>query len=58
MGTLDAAFIELEKKGVPSFVPPQTYPLSNYWRRVGFVLDNNGNVIEFAETLLREKPSK
>ena len=55
---IDAAFLELNKKGVPTFVPPQTYPLSNYWRRVGFVLDNNGNVIEFAEKLLRDKPSK
>ena len=55
---IDAAFLELNKKGVPTFVPPQTYQLSNYWRRVGFVLDNNGNVIEFAEKLLRDKPSK
>ena len=48
---IDAVLAELEQRGVPTFVPAETYPLSNYWRRVGFVLDNSGNVIEFAESL-------
>ena len=55
---VDAVLAELRQKGLPTFVPAQTYPLSGYWRRVGFVLDNNGNVIEFAESLTTTKPSK
>lgn len=55
---IDAVLAELEQRGVPTFVPAATYPLSNYWRRVGFVLDNSGNVIEFAESLTTLPPTK
>lgn len=55
---IDAVLAELEQRGVPTFVPAETYPLSNYRRRVGFVLDNSGNVIEFAEPLTTTQPTK
>lgn len=55
---IDAVLAELEQRGVPPFIPAQTYPLSNYWRRIGFVLDNNGNLIELAEPLTTNKPVK
>ena len=55
---IDAVLAELEQRGVPPFIPAQTYPLSNYWRRISFVLDNNGNLIELAEPLTTNKPLK
>lgn len=45
---IDAVLVELRYKDVLTFVPAETYPLSNYWRRIGFVLDNKGNLLKFA----------
>lgn len=52
---VDAALAELEAKGVPTFVKAETYALdgTEYERRVGFVQDPEGNVLEFAEPLRR-----
>lgn len=44
--SVDDAISELNKKGVPTFVEAADYP--NVGVRVGFVKDNNGNVIEFS----------
>lgn len=55
---VDTFLRQLEQCGVPTFVPAETYPLSNYWRRLGFVLDNNGNVLEFVEPLTTTQPIK
>jgi methylmalonyl-CoA/ethylmalonyl-CoA epimerase len=49
---VDEALAELNRRGVPTFVSPETYPLSNVRRRVAFIQDNNGNVIEMAGPLL------
>ena len=50
---VDAMLARLEAKGVPTFVSAETYALDGtpYERRVGFVQDPEGNVIEFAEPL-------
>ena len=50
---VDGMLTMLEAKGVPVFVSAQTYALDGtpYERRVGFVQDPEGNVIEFAEPL-------
>ena len=44
--SVDDAISELNKRGVPTFVEAADYP--NIGVRVGFVKDNNGNVIEFS----------
>ncbi|MEL6928667.1 MAG: VOC family protein [Cyanobacteria bacterium J06600_6] len=44
--SVDDAIAELNEKGVPTFVEAADYP--NVGVRVGFVKDNNGNVIEFS----------
>ena len=44
--SVDEAISELNQKGVPTFVEAADYP--NIGVRVGFVKDNNGNVIEFS----------
>ena len=44
--SVDEAISELNKRGVPTFVEATDYP--NIGVRVGFVKDNNGNVIEFS----------
>jgi len=43
---VDAVLAELKRRGVPTFSPAYDYPPLQ--RRLGFVLDNNGNVIEFS----------
>ncbi|MEO1241665.1 MAG: VOC family protein [Pseudomonadota bacterium] len=50
---VDATLARLEEKGVPVFVTAETYALDEtpYERRVGFIQDPEGNVIEFAESL-------
>lgn len=50
---VDAALAELRARGVRTFVPARTYPLDGtpFSRRVGFIMDPEGNVIEFAEPL-------
>jgi len=58
VGNVDAVLAELNKRGVSTFVLAATYPLGNTWRRVGFVLDNNSNVIEFAEPLTMTRPRR
>ena len=55
---VDAALATLRQRGVPTFVHAETYALDGtpYQRRVGFIQDPEGNVIEFAEALsLRKK---
>lgn len=43
---VDATLAELNRRGVPTFEPAYDYlPIR---RRLGFVLDNNGNAIEFS----------
>jgi len=44
--SVDDAISELNKRGVPTFVEAADYP--NIGVRVGFVKDNNGNIIEFS----------
>lgn len=53
--SVDATLAKLEALGAKVFVAAETYPLDGtvYERRVGFVQDPEGNVIEFGE-LLRE----
>lgn len=46
---VDAAIAELNQKGVPAFVEAADYP--NIGVRVGFVKDNNGNIIEFSGSM-------
>lgn len=46
---VDAAMAELAAKGVPAFFPPTSFP--DVGRRVAFVRDDQGNVIEFAADL-------
>lgn len=50
---VDAALTELNNLGVPTFIEAATYPLGPFQRRVAFVLDNNGNIIEFAGPLTK-----
>ena len=46
---VDAALAEMNRRGVDTFVDAADYP--DVGRRVGFVKDNNGNIIEFAGSL-------
>lgn len=46
---VDAALAEMNRRDVTTFVEAADY--SNVGRRVGFVKDNNGNIIEFAGSL-------
>lgn len=48
---VDAVMAELNERGVPTFVPATDYP-EGAECRVGFIKDNNGNVIEFAGSLV------
>lgn len=50
---VDAVMADLERRGVPAFVTAETYPLDGtaFARRVAFVKDPEGNVIEFGEPL-------
>ena len=43
---VDEAIAELNRRGVPTFVEAADYP--NVGVRVGFIKDNNGNIIEFS----------
>lgn len=47
---VDAAMAELRRRGVPVFVPAEDYPVGAE-RRVAFIQDPEGNVIEFAGPL-------
>ena len=47
--SVDAAIAELNSRGVPTFIEAFDAPQTGV--RVGFVKDNNGNVIEFSEPL-------
>ena len=49
VNSVDDAISELNQKGVPTFVEAADYP--NIGVRVGFVKDNNGNVIEFSGSM-------
>ncbi|MBP2831046.1 VOC family protein [Aquimarina sp. U1-2] len=48
---IDLAMKQLNDKGIETFVKAETYPLSFYERRVAFIKDLNGNIIEFAGPL-------
>lgn len=43
---VDATLAELDRRGVPAFAP--AYDYAPIQRRLAFVLDNNGNAIEFS----------
>lgn len=51
---VDAVLAGLREEGVETFVHAETYDLegTSHRRRVGFVLDPEGNVLEFGEPLL------
>jgi catechol 2,3-dioxygenase-like lactoylglutathione lyase family enzyme len=46
---VDAVMAELAAKGVPGFFPATSFP--DVGRRVAFVMDPHGNVVEFATDL-------
>lgn len=50
---VDITMATLAARGVPAFVKAETYPLdgTTFERRVAFISDPEGNVIEFGETL-------
>ncbi len=50
---VDATMAALADRGAPAFVKAETYPLDGtiYERRVAFITDPEGNVIEFGEPL-------
>jgi methylmalonyl-CoA/ethylmalonyl-CoA epimerase len=48
---IDQTIEMLADKGVEVLFPSQTFKLSNYNRRIAFIKDLNGNVIEFAGQL-------
>ncbi len=48
---IDLAMRQLNNKGIKTFVKADTYPLDTFTRRVAFIKDLNGNVIEFAGPL-------
>ncbi|MEM9471454.1 MAG: VOC family protein [Pseudomonadota bacterium] len=52
-GNVDETMAALAVRGVTAFVKAETYPLdgTDYVRRVAFVQDPEGNVIEFGEPL-------
>jgi catechol 2,3-dioxygenase-like lactoylglutathione lyase family enzyme len=52
---VDAVLAGLAAEGVPTFVRAETYDLDGtpFRRRVGFVKDMEGNVLEFGEPLVR-----
>jgi len=51
--SVDNTMAALEARGVPAFVKAETYPLDGtlFERRVAFINDPEGNVIEFGEPL-------
>jgi catechol 2,3-dioxygenase-like lactoylglutathione lyase family enzyme len=53
--SVDAVLAALADGGVPTFVRAETYDLDGtpWRRRVGFVKDMEGNVLEFGEPLIR-----
>ncbi len=53
--SVDGTLEKLEARGAEAFIAADTYPLdgTQYERRVGFVQDPEGNVIEFGEQLRR-----
>lgn len=51
---VDAALAELNQCDVPTFVEAADYP--NVGARVGFIKDNNGNIIEFTGSLKESMP--
>ncbi len=55
--SVDTTMAMLEQRGVEAFVNAETYPLdgTEFIRRVAFVQDPEGNVVEFGEPL-RVKP--
>lgn len=47
--SVDAVMAELARRGIDAFVPAASY--ENVGRRVSFIKDTEGNVIEFAQDL-------
>lgn len=53
---VDKASDEIKAQGIEMFAEPKTYALNQYWRRVSFFKDLNGNMIELAGPMvLRDK---
>jgi methylmalonyl-CoA/ethylmalonyl-CoA epimerase len=52
---IDQTIELLAQKGVEVLFPPQTFQLNTYHRRIAFIKDNNGNVIEFGGELVPQK---
>lgn len=54
---IDDVMRELEDHGVPAFVKAETYPLDGtvFERRVAFIQDPEGNVIEFGGPLVERR---
>jgi catechol 2,3-dioxygenase-like lactoylglutathione lyase family enzyme len=48
---IDAVLAELAGRGVEVLFPSQTFALNQFSRRIAFIKDLNGNVIEFAGPL-------
>lgn len=48
---IDLTMQQLNEKGIETFVKAETYPLDFYSRRVAFIKDLNGNIIEFASPI-------
>lgn len=55
---IDLTMKQLNDKGIETFVKAETYPLDTYERRVAFIKDLNGNVIEFAGPLKDTRTKK
>jgi methylmalonyl-CoA/ethylmalonyl-CoA epimerase len=51
---VDAVLAELNRRGVPTFVPLGSYPDAGV--RLCFIQDNNGNLIEFVTPLAKHSP--
>jgi len=49
VNNVDEALAEFNQRGVPIFVAPENVP--SVLRRVGFIRDNEGNLIEIAEPM-------
>ncbi|GAB5476120.1 MAG: hypothetical protein Mars2KO_42190 [Maribacter sp.] len=48
---IDLTMKQLNEKGIETFVKAETYPLDFYNRRVAFIKDLNGNIIEFGSPI-------
>ena len=56
VSSVDEAMAEMTRLGVPTFFPPTDFPVGAE-RRIAFVQDPEGNVIEFAGPLVGNRPT-